>query len=182
MKTAKLFAFDGRSKCSGASGALEIEMNTSNLPDLIPLLPDSSQSRPDPIYIRSLIETANLSQNGVARALGINPRTLRAYVSGEADIPYSAQYCIEVLARGGVSDNPVAPPVWFKTALRPLRKADKGRFIIARSAGAFIFGRVAVDGYGVKIDALPSNGGVGGHEVSANALSDYVLVDGPEAA
>lgn len=155
-------------------------MESQKVTSAAPVLPDSTLHNPDPAYLRSLIERANLTQRGAAALIGMHERSMRYVLNGERQIDYPAQYALEVLARGGVADTPIAPPIWFKTKQRPLRKSDAGRLIIGRIAGTYILGRVALDGFGVKVDALPGDG-VGSHEVSAGAIGDYVLVDEPEA-
>lgn len=63
--------------------------------------PDAKWHRPDPTYLRQLLERAGLSQRAAARALGLTDRTMRYYASGEQAMPYTVQYCLEVLAAAG---------------------------------------------------------------------------------
>jgi DNA-binding transcriptional regulator YiaG len=60
-------------------------------------LPDIKNHNNDPIYIRELLDKANLSQRHFSRLIGVNDRTVRNWVAVPS-IPYSAQYCLEVLA------------------------------------------------------------------------------------
>ncbi len=60
--------------------------------------PDASRHNPDPTYLRSLLESAELSQRKCAAAFGINPRQVRHYFAGTMDCPYALQYALEVLA------------------------------------------------------------------------------------
>jgi DNA-binding transcriptional regulator YiaG len=60
-------------------------------------LPDTKNHNPDPVYIRGLLDKANLSQRHFSRLIGVNDRTVRNWVAVPS-IPYSAQYCLEVLA------------------------------------------------------------------------------------
>ena len=40
-----------------------------------------------PKQLRTFLDAAQLTQSGAARALEIDPRTMRRYVSGESEIP-----------------------------------------------------------------------------------------------
>ncbi len=60
--------------------------------------PDVAQHRPDGAYVRELIQKAGLSQRGAARLLGEDERSMRYWCSGEREIPYVVQFCLEVLA------------------------------------------------------------------------------------
>lgn len=60
--------------------------------------PDAKNYNPSPDYLRSLVDSSGLSQRECARRLGINERTMRHWLSGHTDIPYAAQYCLEVLS------------------------------------------------------------------------------------
>ena len=59
--------------------------------------PNASTHNPSSDYLRSLIEGAGISQRQAAEAIGIAPRTMRAYLSGFRPIPYTVQYAIEQL-------------------------------------------------------------------------------------
>lgn len=48
-------------------------------------------------YIRGLFEQAGITQRHFARIIGVNDRTVRNWLINES-IPYSAQYCLEILA------------------------------------------------------------------------------------
>jgi transcriptional regulator with XRE-family HTH domain len=61
--------------------------------------PDASKHNPDPAYLRSLIEAAGLSQRAAAIKIGITDRTMRYYLSGERDAPYSVQFALENLPK-----------------------------------------------------------------------------------
>jgi transcriptional regulator with XRE-family HTH domain len=63
--------------------------------------PDAKWHRPEPAYLRELLERAGLSQRGAARVLGLTDRTMRHYASGDHPMPYPVQYCLEVLAAAG---------------------------------------------------------------------------------
>jgi transcriptional regulator with XRE-family HTH domain len=50
-----------------------------------------------PEYYRQLIEKTGLSQNEVAKRLGVSHRTMRYYLSGTNPPPYTFQYALEAL-------------------------------------------------------------------------------------
>ena len=65
--------------------------------------PDARLHNPDPTYLRSLIERAGLSQRAAARALGVDERSMRAYLADRemktaVAAPYLVQYGLERLA------------------------------------------------------------------------------------
>lgn len=51
-----------------------------------------------PTYLRELVEKAGISQREAARRLDVSDRTMRAWLAGAAPCPYTAQFCMEVLA------------------------------------------------------------------------------------
>jgi transcriptional regulator with XRE-family HTH domain len=51
----------------------------------------------DTQYYRQLIEKTGLSQNEVAKRLGVSHRTMRYYLSGTNPPPYTFQYALEAL-------------------------------------------------------------------------------------
>lgn len=64
--------------------------------------------RPDPEYLRDLLAQAGISQREAARKIGVSDVTLRRWLMTppRAVLPYSAQVCLELLARAEKS-----PPV-----------------------------------------------------------------------
>ena len=63
--------------------------------------PNALHAKPaTPGYLRELVESSGLSQRESARRLGVNERTMRFWLVGKFPIPYTAQYCLEVLAEG----------------------------------------------------------------------------------
>lgn len=44
--------------------------------------------------LQKLLDRAGLSQRGAAKAIGINERTMRKYVAGEAPIPVTVEYAL----------------------------------------------------------------------------------------
>ena len=66
-------------------------------------LPCSDQYRPDPDYLRHLLDGIGLSQRAVARHLGISERTFRRYLTATDNAtyqpaPYVVQFALEVWA------------------------------------------------------------------------------------
>lgn len=63
--------------------------------------PDASLHDPDPAYLRSLIDRADLMQREVAERIGVSLRQLGAHLSTgkltHSDAPYPVQYAIEQL-------------------------------------------------------------------------------------
>ena len=44
--------------------------------------------------LQKLLDRAGLSQRGAAKAIAINERTMRKYVSGESAIPLTVEYAL----------------------------------------------------------------------------------------
>lgn len=69
------------------------------------MTPDATRHNPDPAYLRGLLDKAGLSQSEAARLIGIDPRTMRSYLSDSATVarssraPYSVQFALESLAK-----------------------------------------------------------------------------------
>lgn len=59
--------------------------------------PDAGLHRPDPDYLRALLEAAGLSQRECARRLGVAERQFRQYLTGKTAAPYVVQYALESL-------------------------------------------------------------------------------------
>lgn len=47
-----------------------------------------------PAQLQKLLDRAGLSQRGAAKAIGINERTMRKYIAGEAVIPLTVEYAL----------------------------------------------------------------------------------------
>jgi hypothetical protein len=64
--------------------------------------PDVMNHMPNPHYLRTLIEVSGLSQQEAARRIGIDPRTMRGYLSlkkrSRNTMPYVVQFALEGLA------------------------------------------------------------------------------------
>lgn len=65
--------------------------------------PDANQYNADPVYLRSLIERAGLSQRAAAKRIGVGERAMRSYLSDRSNVtaqpaPYPVQYALEMLA------------------------------------------------------------------------------------
>lgn len=59
---------------------------------------------PNPDYLRELIEKTGLTQNEIARLVGVSTRTMRSYLtfpdkSTYQQAPYAVQFAIECLAQ-----------------------------------------------------------------------------------
>jgi transcriptional regulator with XRE-family HTH domain len=52
---------------------------------------------PRPEYIGELIESTGLTQERLGEVLGVAPRTIRKWLSGERQFPYLAQFALECL-------------------------------------------------------------------------------------
>ncbi len=64
--------------------------------------PESSKHNPDPAYLRSLIESAGLTQAEAARRIGISARLLRMYLADRSAATaqaasYPVQFALENL-------------------------------------------------------------------------------------
>ena len=59
--------------------------------------PNAEKHNPSPDYLRSLIEGAGISQREASRIIGINERTMRFYLQGKYDCPYTVQFALENL-------------------------------------------------------------------------------------
>ena len=44
--------------------------------------------------LQKLLDRAGLSQRGAAKAIGINERTMRRYVTGESEVPLTVEYAL----------------------------------------------------------------------------------------
>ncbi len=64
--------------------------------------PNVEHHKPDPRYLRRLVEDSGLSQVQAARRLGLDPRTVRRYLAEDdpREAPYVVQYALEALAGG----------------------------------------------------------------------------------
>jgi hypothetical protein len=65
--------------------------------------PDSNNYNPNPLYLRELLDKADISQLEAARILRIESRTFRYYLadpkmSKHVDAPYVVQFALECLA------------------------------------------------------------------------------------
>ena len=58
--------------------------------------PDARGYEPNRDYLAELVASTGLSQKKTSeRVLGVDPRTLRRYLSGERRIPYTVQFALE---------------------------------------------------------------------------------------
>jgi predicted transcriptional regulator len=78
-------------------------------------------------HLRALIEGAQVAQTEVAWALGISPRAMRRYLSGEVSAPYVVQFAVEAYC-AAVLDEASSPRVLADESGAALaRKANKLR-------------------------------------------------------
>lgn len=136
--------------------------------------PDARQHRPEPAYLRELLARAGISQRAAARALDLDERSIRYYVAGEKEMPYTVQYCLEALAAGGVGDQaqPLDVSTWHEAAVRPITKEDAGRLIVGSGAGGWLFGRIRADGFGPVIEGLMAEG-----STPVASVARYILIE-----
>ncbi len=59
--------------------------------------PKPSEHNTDPQYCTDLVDSIDMRRYEVARAIGINRRTLTRYMSGERKMPYPVQFALECL-------------------------------------------------------------------------------------
>lgn len=152
--------------------------------------PDVRFHRPnDGAYLSELVTLTGMSVNKIADQIGVNSRTLRYALKGEAAIPYTAQYALEALAHNATGadmnavlrDEPAPPPrvgtVWYQREHRPITAADAGKIIVARDRiGAPIFGTIHADDFG---PVIRHNGDIDAHTVPVQNVDVYTLLDPP---
>lgn len=59
--------------------------------------PNSNEYNPSPKYMADLIESTGLSQKKIGEILGVDERTIRKWLAGDRQFPYSAQFALESL-------------------------------------------------------------------------------------
>jgi transcriptional regulator with XRE-family HTH domain len=59
--------------------------------------PDASTYDPRPEYLAELIDSTGLTQAAVAKRIGVDERTIRRWLSGERQFPYTVQFAVECL-------------------------------------------------------------------------------------
>lgn len=74
------------------------------------MTPDAKLHNPDPAYLRSLIDTANLSLSETARLIGMTRNGLRNYLRDPSEhlartADYRTQFALECLAKGLKEDS-----------------------------------------------------------------------------
>lgn len=60
--------------------------------------PDAAQYRTDPAYAAEVVRSTGLSQRECAARVGVSHTTLKDWISGRYQWPYTAQYTLECLA------------------------------------------------------------------------------------
>ena len=66
---------------------------------VLAMRPNPDKHNPDPAYIKSLLERANLSPLKAGRAIGLGERIIYYYLDGQRTCPYPVQFCLECLPR-----------------------------------------------------------------------------------
>lgn len=99
------------------------------------MMPNAGNYNPDPAYLRELLRAAGLTQEQAALKIGVNPRTMRCYLSTTAAdkqaAPYVVQYALEGLV-GLTTQQPDAGSV--STMMAAMIIAVGGTLRIPRSA------------------------------------------------
>lgn len=87
----------------GTLGERLSRAGVTELPLKLPLAPDASRHNPSPLYLRSLLAEAGITQEAAAKAIGITGRAMRNYLADVTSksyrpAPYATQYALEMLA------------------------------------------------------------------------------------
>jgi len=61
------------------------------------LKPDAKSYDPRPEYLAELIQSAGLTQKKLGSILGVDQRTIRRWLAGDRQFPYSVQFMLESL-------------------------------------------------------------------------------------
>ena len=61
------------------------------------MTPDAATYDPGPQYMAELIESTGLTQEALAKILGVEARTIRHWIAGTRQFPYLAQFAMECL-------------------------------------------------------------------------------------
>ncbi len=59
--------------------------------------PDARRYDPRPEYLAELIGSTGLTQAAVAKKIGVDERTIRRWLSGQRQFPYTVQFALESL-------------------------------------------------------------------------------------
>ena len=62
--------------------------------------PDASTYDPRPEYLAELVKSTGMTRADLAKLLGYDERTLRRWLAGERQFPYTVQFALEVLVLG----------------------------------------------------------------------------------
>lgn len=65
---------------------------------MTPAKPDATKHNPDPAYVAGLVRATGLSQRECAKRLGVAHSTLKDWIAGSRNLPYTAQYALECLS------------------------------------------------------------------------------------
>ena len=59
--------------------------------------PNAKDYDPRPEYFRELVESTGLTQKKIAETLGVDERTIRRWLAGDRQFPYTVQLALESL-------------------------------------------------------------------------------------
>ena len=59
--------------------------------------PNAKQYDPRPEYLAELVKSTGMTRAALANRLGYDERTLRKWLNGERQFPYSVQFALECL-------------------------------------------------------------------------------------
>lgn len=59
--------------------------------------PNAAEWKKSPDYFRELVDSAGLTRSALSVVLGVDERTIRRWMSGERQFPYTAQFALECL-------------------------------------------------------------------------------------
>lgn len=62
--------------------------------------PDASTYDPRPEYLAELVKSTGLTRPVLAKLLGVDERTIRYWLAGKRQFPYSVQFTLECLVLG----------------------------------------------------------------------------------
>ena len=62
------------------------------------MIPSAIHHDPRPAYVKKLLKRIPMTQAEIASVLGVTDRAIRHWLNGRSEIPYTAQFALEVLA------------------------------------------------------------------------------------
>ncbi len=61
------------------------------------MIPNAIEYNPSPRYVAELIESTGFTQKKIGEILGVDERTIRKWLSGDRQFPYTVQFALECL-------------------------------------------------------------------------------------